>query len=83
MWILHMEQTDDCTIMHDRNVREFRLPEFPRYSVDSYCAETKTVYEFWDVFSTVVIVNRFVTTQHYVQIHWLNAMKGQFRESNK
>jgi len=47
MWILHMEQTDGCTIMHARNGREFRLPELPRYSVDGYCAETKTVYEFW------------------------------------
>ena len=46
MWILHMEQTDGFTIMNARNVREFRLPELPRYSVDGYCAETKTVYEF-------------------------------------
>ena len=29
MWILHMEQTDGCTIMHARNGREFRLPELP------------------------------------------------------
>jgi len=43
MWILHMEQTDGCTIMHARNGREFRLHELPRYSVDGYCAETKTV----------------------------------------
>jgi len=35
-----------CTIMHARNGREFRLPELPRYSVDGYCAETKTVYKF-------------------------------------
>ena len=46
MWILHMEQTEDCTIMHARNGRGFRLPELHRYSVDGYCAETKTVYEF-------------------------------------
>ena len=26
MWILHMEQTDECTIMHARNSREFTLP---------------------------------------------------------
>jgi len=30
--------------------REFRLPELPRYSVDGYCAETKTVYEFLGCF---------------------------------
>ena len=46
MWILHMEQTDGYTTMHARNGREFRLPELPRYNVDGYCAETKTVYEF-------------------------------------
>ena len=50
MWILHMEQTDGCTIMHARNGREFRLPELPRYSVDGYCAETRTVYEFFGCF---------------------------------
>ena len=50
MWILHMEQTDGCTIMHARNGREFRLLELPRYSVDGYCAETRTVYEFLGCF---------------------------------
>jgi len=46
MWILHTEKTDECAIMDARNGREFRLPELLRYSVDGYCAETKTVYEF-------------------------------------
>ena len=46
MWILHIAQTDECTIMPARNGREFRLPELLRYSVDGYCAETKTVNEF-------------------------------------
>ena len=41
MWILHMEQTDGCTITHAGNGREFKLPELPSYSVDGYCAETK------------------------------------------
>jgi len=50
MWILHMEQTDGCTIMHARNGREFRLPELPRHSDDGYCAETRTVYEFLGCF---------------------------------
>jgi hypothetical protein len=34
MWLLHMEQTDDCQIRHARNGREYRLPELPQYSVD-------------------------------------------------
>ena len=50
MWILHMEQTDGCTIMHARNGREFSLPELPHYSVGGYCAETRTVYEFLGCF---------------------------------
>ena len=45
-----MEQPDGCTIMHARNGSEFRLPELSRYSVDGYCAETKTVYEFLGCF---------------------------------
>jgi len=50
MCILHMEQTDGCTIMHARNGREFRLPKLHRYSVDGYCAETRKVYEFFGCF---------------------------------
>jgi G:T-mismatch repair DNA endonuclease (very short patch repair protein) len=46
MWLLHMEQTDDCQIRHARNGREYRPPELSQYSVDGYCAETRTVYEF-------------------------------------
>jgi len=46
MWLLHMEAcTDGCKILHARNGREYRLPELPRFSVDDYCAETRTVYE--------------------------------------
>ena len=46
MWLLHMERTDGCHIQHARNGREYRPPELPQYSVDGYCAETRTIYEF-------------------------------------
>jgi len=36
MWLLHMEQKDDCQIQHARNGREFRPPELRHYSVDGY-----------------------------------------------
>ena len=47
VWLLHMEQTDGCKIMHARKGREYRLPELPNFSVDRYSAETRTVYEFF------------------------------------
>ena len=37
MWLLHMEETDGVKIMHCRNVREYRLPELPRFNIDGYC----------------------------------------------
>jgi len=46
MWLLHMEEEDNCKILHIRKVREYRLPELPHYSVDGYCTETRTVFEF-------------------------------------
>jgi hypothetical protein len=46
MWLIHMEQTHGCRIMHARNGREVRLPELPQYSVDGYCPETRNVFEF-------------------------------------
>jgi G:T-mismatch repair DNA endonuclease (very short patch repair protein) len=47
MWLVYREKVDGCTIMHGRNGREYRLPELPRLSVDGFCRETKTVYEFF------------------------------------
>jgi len=41
-----MERTDECHIQHARNGREYRPSELPHYSVDGYCAETRTIYEF-------------------------------------
>ena len=29
MWLLYREQTEGCTIMHARNGREYRPPNFP------------------------------------------------------
>jgi len=46
MWLLHMEQTDGVKIMHGRNGREYKVPELSHFSVDGYCPETRTIYEF-------------------------------------
>jgi G:T-mismatch repair DNA endonuclease (very short patch repair protein) len=46
MWLVYMEQKDECHIRHGRNGREYRLPELPNLIIDGFCAETKTVYEF-------------------------------------
>jgi len=45
-----MEQTDEKNIMHCRNGREYKPPEVPRISVDGYCPETNTIYEFLGCF---------------------------------
>ena len=50
MWLLHMIEIEGCKIMHARNGREYRLPELPRFSVDVYCPETRTIYEFLGCF---------------------------------
>jgi len=52
MWLLHMEQTDGVKVMHGRNGREYTLPEMPCFSVDGYCLETRTIYEFLVVIFT-------------------------------
>jgi len=46
MWLLHMDQKDGVKIMHGRNGREYKVHEKPHFSVDDYCPETKTIYEF-------------------------------------
>jgi G:T-mismatch repair DNA endonuclease (very short patch repair protein) len=47
MWLLHLQQTDGVVIKHARNGREYKLPELPHFSVDGYCAETNTIYEYF------------------------------------
>jgi hypothetical protein len=46
MWLVYREQTDGCRIRHGRNGPEYRLPELPNFSLDGFCAERNTVYEF-------------------------------------
>jgi len=50
MWLLHMGETDGVMVMHCRNVREYSLPEIPRFIVDRYCPETRTICEFFGCF---------------------------------
>ena len=50
MWLLHKEGADKCKILHARNGREYRLPEVPHFSVDGFCAETRTVFQFMGCF---------------------------------
>jgi len=33
-------------ILHGPNGHVYRLPELPHFSVDGFCPETKTMYEF-------------------------------------
>ena len=47
MWQVYREENDVCKIRDARNGPEYRLPELPRLSVDGFCAETRTVYEFF------------------------------------
>ena len=47
MWLVYKEKTDGCRkILHGSNGREYRLPDLPHFSVDGFCQETRTVYEF-------------------------------------
>ena len=62
IWLLHMKQTDGVVIKHARSGREYRLPELPHYSVDGYCAETNTIYEFFGCHWKGCPVKRFVTS---------------------
>ena len=62
MWLLYREQTDECTIKHVTNGREYSPPELPKLSADGFCAETRNVYEFSDACSTVIPVYPFVTS---------------------
>ena len=47
MWLVYREHTDGCTIRHARNGRGYSPPELPRMRVGGFCAEKRTVYEFF------------------------------------
>jgi len=42
-----MEETDGVKTMHGRSGREYKLPLLPHFSVDGYCTEIGTIYEFF------------------------------------
>ena len=42
-----MKGIDGVKIMPCRNGRDFKLHELPHFSVDDYCPETRTIYEFF------------------------------------
>ena len=46
MWLVYREQMDGYRKTHSRNGREYSFPALPRWSVDGFCEETNTVYEF-------------------------------------
>ena len=50
MWLVHEQNTQGLRIRHGRNGKEYRLAELRNYSVDGFCEETKTVYEFMGCF---------------------------------
>jgi hypothetical protein len=83
LWLLHMEQTDGCRILHARNGLEYRLPELPFYSVDGYCVETRTVYEFLVVSGTGANVHRSGIFPQWPVITWHNGMSVQWSELNR
>ena len=62
MWLFHMEQTDGVVIKKVRNGREYVLPVLPYFSVDGYCTETNTGYEFSGCYWHGCAVSRFVTS---------------------
>ena len=64
MWLVYRERSDGCKILHARNGREFRPPELPNLSVDGFCPETKTVYEFLCCFYLGDTCQPFVTSPH-------------------
>jgi len=44
---VELELTDGVKIIHGPNGREYKVPDLPQFSVDAYCPETRTIYEFF------------------------------------
>ena len=70
MWLLDMKQTNGVAIKYARNGREYRLPEFPHFSVDGYCAETNTVYAFFGCHLHGCRCQLFVTSSPQMETPW-------------
>jgi len=66
MWLLHMEETDGVEKMHGR---EYKVHELPHFTVDGFCPETGTIYEFFGCYFHGNSVNRSVKSSPRVAIH--------------
>ena len=65
--------------MHFRNGREYRLPELPNFSVDGYCTETNTIYEFFGCLGTGIHANRWGMSPPCAVNPWRNDMNEPCR----
>jgi hypothetical protein len=69
MWLVYMEQTDECQVRHGRNGRECSLPELPNFSVDGFCAETKPYMNLTVVTGTATHASRSATRPQWHVTH--------------
>ena len=60
MWLVYMKQMVGCDKAREE-WWEYRLPGLHHCSVDGFCAEAWTVYEFLGCFGTDILANRFGT----------------------
>ena len=84
MWLLHIEQTDGCKIMHARNGREYRLSDLPNFSVNGYFAETRTFYDFFSVaITTDTLAKHFEMSAQQVARLCPIVMKARWHDPNR
>ena len=50
MSLVYREKKNGCKMLHGRKGYEYRLPELPYVSVDSFCPEKNTLYKFCGCF---------------------------------
>ena len=50
-WLMHVEETDEVTIKHGHNGREYTLPELRNFILKGQCPETNKFYEFFGCFA--------------------------------
>jgi len=79
LWLLRMEEAEGVKIMHCRNGREYKPPELPRISLDGYCPETYTIYEFLGCFGTVTRASHSGMSPPSAAILWPSDMNAPFR----
>jgi hypothetical protein len=82
MWLLHVEETDGCSIQHHETVGNFDYPNCHNIAWTDTVQTLRQSWSFTVVSGTDIPVYRFAISRQWGAIRWPNGMNAPCRDWN-